>query len=288
MATKNKRKPLSIAMLNQPKATPAKSTRLKREKKTSKVTQEKKSKLISSKKEASNVVKKTPNKISIVRKPLDISMLMRNAESPKVVEPTLIKKPRNQKLFSLFLFVLGTISVFAITLPLLPLLESKLNPPDPTHLKYPTSYSDVLGTKDEEQTGIPTENRLVIPKIGVDAEIVEGNNEDILLIKEGVWRQPTGSTPTQPGNMTIAGHRFQYLPPNTKTLYSLDQMKVGDTFLVYWEGKDYAYEIHSVFEVYPEQIEILRDSDIKNEITIYTCTPIYTSEKRLVVKARMV
>lgn len=210
-------------------------------------------------------------------------------ESSRVTKPLPVKKKQiKKKLFVLLLILIVLASVVALILPLVPSIEARLNPPDPTFLKYPTSYSLDLGTKENSSTEVPVGNRLVIPKIGVDAEILEGNSEDVMLIKEGVWREPFGTDPSQIGNMILAGHRFQYLPPNTKTLYNLDQIQVGDKFLVYWEGKDYAYEVHSVFEVLPHQTEIRDASEIPNEITIYTCTPIFTSEKRLVVKARMI
>ncbi len=219
----------------------------------------------------------------------DISARSTKVETSRVTKALPVKKKNiKKKLFVLFLVLVVLASAVALVLPLIPSLEARLNPPDPTFLKYPTSYSVDLGVKENNSTEVPVGNRLVIPKIGVDAEILEGNSEDVMLIEEGVWREPFGTDPSQLGNMILAGHRFQYLPPNTKTLYNLDQIVVGDKFLVYWEGKDYAYVVHSVFEVYPHQTEIRDASEIPNEITIYTCTPIFTSEKRLVVKARMI
>ncbi|MFS8130521.1 MAG: sortase domain-bontaining protein [Candidatus Dojkabacteria bacterium] len=48
------------------------------------------------------------------------------------------------------------------------------------------------------------------------------------------------------------------------------------------------YEVYTTFEVTPDHIEILNDSGIKHELTLYTCTPIYTSDRRLVVKAKLI
>jgi len=76
----------------------------------------------------------------------------------------------------------------------------------------------------QRQEADSLENRLVIPKIGVDSEILEGSSLDVLLTKEGVWREPYDSTPDQDGNVMIAGHRFQYLPPNTHTFYNLEEV----------------------------------------------------------------
>lgn len=129
-------------------------------------------------------------------------------------------------------------------------------------------------------------NRLFIPQINVDAEIIEGEDIDVLRSKEGVWHDPTTGDPELGGNMVLAGHRFQYLPPNTHTFYHLDKLKISELIKVYWQGKEYVYEISKIFEVLPEEVWI--KSETPNELTLYTCTPLFTSEKRLVVKAKLV
>lgn len=89
--------------------------------------------------------------------------------------------------------------------------------------------------------------------------------------------------------MVIAGHRFQYLPPNTNTFYNLEDLKLDDKIIVFWKGKNYVYQVYSTFEVTPEETGI-RDNnpDIPHEITLYTCTPLYTSQNRFIVKAKLI
>ncbi len=86
----------------------------------------------------------------------------------------------------------------------------------------------------------------------------------------------------------IAGHRFQYLPPNTHTFYNLDKLKIGDKLKVFWNGIEFTYEVFKTFEVFPNEVWIRNPEGNEKELTLYTCTPIYTSEKRLVVKAKMI
>ena len=63
-------------------------------------------------------------------------------------------------------------------------------------------------------------DRLLIPKIGVNAPIVESSNANYGLSK-GSWLVPNTSTPDKGGNTVITGHRFKYLPPNNLTFFLL-------------------------------------------------------------------
>lgn len=149
--------------------------------------------------------------------------------------------------------------------------------------------TDKLNINSTNKFVLPQENRLIIPVIGIDTEILEGNDLTVLEKEEGVWRFPLGKNPTQLGNMTLAGHRFQYLPPNTSTFYNLDKLKENDSVIVLWNGHYYAYQIFKIFEVYPTEIHIENDdANHPREITLYTCTPLGSAAKRLVVKAELI
>lgn len=139
-------------------------------------------------------------------------------------------------------------------------------------------------TKIEEKylKPIPKENVLVIPKINVDAKIVEG--EDPSALYDGFWRRPKTSKPPLGGNTVISGHRFLYTSgPNT--LYHLDRVKVGDEILIFWEGTEYVYIVSETKIVQPNAIEIEAPTD-DHRLTLYTCTPLWSSAQRLVVVAR--
>lgn len=132
-------------------------------------------------------------------------------------------------------------------------------------------------------------NVLLIPKIGVNTNIVEGESLDVLNIYEGVWRESQSSTPLVPGNMVLAGHRFQYLPPNTNTFYNLEEVSIGDDIYIKWQGRTFWYKVYNTMLVNPDQVEIRNaDTNLVREITLYTCTPLYTSDKRFVVKANLI
>lgn len=128
------------------------------------------------------------------------------------------------------------------------------------------------------------ENRVVIEKIGVDMEIVEGVSVEVLAL--GAWRRPNTSTPKEGGNTVITGHRFQYTPPSSETFFLLDEVVEGDEVKVCWNGVLYNYEVMDSFEVLPDELWI-EDDTTNSILTLYTCTPIWTASRRLVVRAEL-
>ncbi len=129
-------------------------------------------------------------------------------------------------------------------------------------------------------------NRLIITKIGVNAPIVESKSAEYGLSK-GAWHMPDSSTPDKGGNTIITGHRFKYLPPSNLTLYLLDKLTKGDLITVIWRGQDYIYRVREIKIVPNTDFSILQPSK-KPILTIFTCHPIYSTEKRLVVISDLV
>lgn len=130
---------------------------------------------------------------------------------------------------------------------------------------------------------IPESNMLSIPEIGVYAPIVEGNSSEAL--ERGVWHRPKTGTPDIGGNTVLVGHRFLYTS-GAHTLYHLDKVKVGDELQVFWLGQRYAYIVDAILVASPTAVEIEQPTS-QPTLTIYTCTPLFTVDKRLVVRAHL-
>ena len=149
------------------------------------------------------------------------------------------------------------------------------NSSSPLHAATPSRKIKVIHSE------LPNDNRLVIPKIGVNVEIVEGKDERAL--NRGIWHLPDTSTPDKGGNTVLTGHRFQYLA-GQRTLYLLDQMRVNDVIIVYWRGKEYDYRVVRRKIVNPDAVNILYDTP-NPQLTIFTCTPVFSTKQRLVLFA---
>ncbi|MEA1962969.1 MAG: sortase [Patescibacteria group bacterium] len=129
-------------------------------------------------------------------------------------------------------------------------------------------------------------NRVIIKKIGVNAPIVESSSSEYGLSR-GAWHIPKTSSPDKGGNTVITGHRFKYLPPNNLTFYLFHKLEIGDIILVIWQEKDYFYRIKEIKIVHDTDLSILNPTK-KSTLTMFTCHPIYSAEKRLVVIGELI
>lgn len=179
------------------------------------------------------------------------------------------------------------LGLIIVAIPFAPWIIFHLVRPDPV-LPYASRLAsntellpEVKNRQDNANLPTPDDDRLVIPKIGVDNAIVEGRDERALW--RGIWRFPASSTPDRGGNTVLTGHRFQYLA-GPRTLYLLDQMQVGDVIIVYWKGQEYDYRIAERKIVNPDAVEILDDTS-DPRLTIFTCTPVFSTKQRLVLIA---
>jgi LPXTG-site transpeptidase (sortase) family protein len=129
---------------------------------------------------------------------------------------------------------------------------------------------------------IPKDNRLVIPKIKMNGLIHEGANSSVL--KLGMWRRPKTSTPEKGGNTVIISHRRMYTF-NPDIFYNLDKLAVGDKFMIFWQGKEYDYQVFEATVVKPTQ-SIIEANTEDPIVTLYTCT--LDSKSRIVVKAKLI
>ena len=150
-------------------------------------------------------------------------------------------------------------------------------------VRYSGLLAEQSNVDDEVLAEAPTDNRLVLPSITLDEPIVVGDDPD--NVHRGVWHRPRTSTPDKGGNTVLVAHRFSYNSP--ATFYHLDKMDDGDQFAVWWEGKEYVYEVFTTVVVGATAIEIEANTE-EPIMTLYTCTPVWTAENRLVVKARLV
>jgi sortase (surface protein transpeptidase) len=133
---------------------------------------------------------------------------------------------------------------------------------------------------------LPAENRLIIPTIGVNTQIVEEpleRHEE--AFKVGVWRVPDfGTAFSRERPMILAAHRFGYLAwTNTyrreNSFYNLPKLEKGDQVEVIWGQRRYLYEIYEGEE--SEEI-----TNYTADLILYTCR-FLESEVRIFRYARL-
>ena len=127
-------------------------------------------------------------------------------------------------------------------------------------------------------------SRIKIPRIGVDKVLVGG--VDMESLKKGPGLFPGSPLPGQLGNVAIAGHRTTYGAP----FEDLDRVAVGDEIVFETPTGTRTYRVHKEpYNVYPSNVEVVATKDpTRATVTLVTCTPKYTSWKRLIVEAELV
>jgi len=128
---------------------------------------------------------------------------------------------------------------------------------------------------------IPQDNRLVIPALGLDQPIYEG--QSVYTVNKGVWIRPNASTPDKGSNTVLVGHRFTYTNPRG-VFYFLDKLKPGDVLTIYWHGQAYRYHTQTISVVAPTDSSVEAPTT-QSQLTLYTCTPLWSLKSRLVIVA---
>lgn len=150
----------------------------------------------------------------------------------------------------------------------------------------------------------PTDDRLVIPKLGksiplvhMTGENIEGENWHELEkqiqsgLQNGIVHYPGTAKPGQFGNVFLTGHSSYYPwdPGQFKDVFAtLGKLDVGDRYYVYYNQIKYTYEIVDKREVQPNNVEVLAQPTDKKISTLMTCTPVGTTLRRLIITAEQV
>jgi LPXTG-site transpeptidase (sortase) family protein len=135
-------------------------------------------------------------------------------------------------------------------------------------------------TADSSSGGVPI-GRIVIPKIGVDAVLIEGVGRGDLREGPGHW--PETPLPGLGGNFVVSGHRTTYGAP----FFKLDKLAPGDEIDVLLPYAAARYRVTRSVIVSPYQTEVVAQRGVE-EISLATCHPIYSARQRLVVQAAMI
>jgi sortase A len=179
--------------------------------------------------------------------------------------------------FNNFLTVLVVVlSLYIILLPLLPAISWWTKHQAPVISSKPSVATPAPSSSAPDQT-------LIIPSLGLQEAIHEGRTEATL--RYGVWKLPQSSTPDKGGNTVVAGHRYTY--SGSGVFYHLDKVNNGDAIYVYWQHHRYRYKVDQVEVVPPTDLSVQAPT-VDSELTVYTCTPLWSFKDRLVVRAKLV
>ncbi len=147
-------------------------------------------------------------------------------------------------------------------------------------------------------TEVGPDPKLIIPKINVDVPVVYGVGNDhasqMAAMEKGVAHfaiPGANSVPGQIGNTAISGHSSNDLfeAGDYKFVFAqLEKLEQGDTIYANYEGTRYTYTITKKEIVAPTEVSKLTYQTDKPVLTLITCWPLGTANKRLLVTAEQV
>jgi sortase A len=120
--------------------------------------------------------------------------------------------------------------------------------------------------------------RLEIPRLGLSAMVVEGDNG--VDLGRAVGHIPGTAFPGQPGNVGLAGHRNTFFQP-------LQSIRESDTITFSTLQGDYSYRVVSTTVVRPQDVQVLLPTE-RDSLTLVTCFPfdyVGAAPKRFIVRA---
>jgi sortase A len=145
--------------------------------------------------------------------------------------------------------------------------------PKPASNALPASVQAAISELDPDLLG-----RLVIPRLGLSAFVLEGEDESTL--QRAVGFLPGTARPGEGGNTGLAAHRDTFFKP-------LEQIQVDDRIRLEVPPHTYEYRVDSFRVVDPSEVSVL-DSTGTEELTLVTCYPfryIGPAPNRFIVKA---
>ena len=141
-------------------------------------------------------------------------------------------------------------------------------------------YMNTLNIAGDEMMG-----SVEIPKINIKIPIYHTTEEDVL--NKGAGHLEGSSLPVGGANThaVISAHRGL---PSASLFTDLDQMKVGDHFLLHVLDETLCYEVDKISVVKPEDTSALAVEDGQDLVTLLTCTPYVVNTERLLVRGHRV
>jgi sortase A len=120
-----------------------------------------------------------------------------------------------------------------------------------------------------------------IPTINVMLPIYHGTNEQILQTAIGHLEWSSLPVGGESSHSVISGHRGL---PSARLFTDLDQLVVGDVFVIHVLNQVMTYQVDKIEIVLPENVEGLLIHPGEDYVTLVTCTPYGVNTHRLLVR----
>jgi len=229
-------------------------------------------------------------------KSLSIKTVLRNTRDFVVRSYLFIKRAMQSRRYRYPTIVVGLFLGIYLLFNL-PLIYSRISwqkPPDTQ--KMIVRSEEVVQRKMADSAAlapgevIPTESRIIIPKISVNAPVQFADTKDEksieAMLRNGLVQYQGTAKPGEVGNSFITGHSSNYWWDTGKynqIFVMLDKLEPGDQVVAYQNSKKFVYTVRDKVVVEPTDMTVLAPTNTP-VLSLMTCTPPGTSWKRLVVR----
>lgn len=124
-----------------------------------------------------------------------------------------------------------------------------------------------------------------IPKIAIKLPIYHGTSDEVLQQAAGHLEGSSLPIGGESTHAVISAHRGL---PSASLFTDLDQMKIGDHFLIHVLDNTLCYEVDQILVVEPEDTDALAVEEGEDLVTLLTCTPYGVNTQRLLVRGHRV
>jgi sortase A len=132
---------------------------------------------------------------------------------------------------------------------------------------------------------------LTVPRLGLKDVTVPTGSGQAELDRQGIMHLEGTGVPWQEGSNTfIVGHALGFLRTRVPyVFYELDKLEPGDEIFVEDPtGGEYLFRVYDRMTVRPADYWVTYPEDGRTIISLQTCIPVPTFEKRLVVRGELV
>lgn len=147
-------------------------------------------------------------------------------------------------------------------------------------------------------TSVGPEPRMIIPKINIDAPVVYGIGPDyksqMAAMEKGIAHfsiPGANAVPGQVGNTVMAAHSSNdvFASGDYKFVFAQNEkLTKGDIIYMNYQSKRYTYSITKMEVVMPNEVSKVQLKTDKPMLTLVSCVPLGTAQKRLLVFAEQV
>lgn len=124
-----------------------------------------------------------------------------------------------------------------------------------------------------------------IPKIDVRLPIYHGDSEGVLQVAVGHIQGSSLPIGGESTHCVLSGHRGL---PSARLFTDLDELDVGDVFMVCVLTEIMTYEVDQIKVVNPDDVQELTIQEGKDLVTLVTCTPYGINSHRLLVRGHRI